>query len=282
MIAGLGLLFFLQACHDDGPCFPGCPPKPSCQAQSHLTHKRPEAVKPEPHQFIKTFGADGKVDYMDAYPTSLWGVLRFKGFIRYAGNQVFMLDSLSRDTILRVQLDGCDRPLFSYTLVSEGNLQGDRYEYDRKGRLSAVINFRPGTADSGRINWQYDQHNNVISIGNPDGGLKYEYDYSKPTKGAYYETGVFNFPTFGPRLLEFLGYLDTQPNHLLVKFTNNYEYPYQIIRFKNQILNGQGYLASYDAYESSRDEPGAPDPELPPAPAFNATLNWYCGGGHKY
>lgn len=282
MIAGLSLLFYLQACHDDGPCFPNCPPKPSCEAQSHLTHKRPEAVKPEPHQFIKTYGADGKVNYMDAYPTSLWGVLRYRGFIRYAGNQVFMLDSLSQDTILKVQLDNCNRPLYSYTVVFEGNPHYDRYEFDRKGRLSAVIHIRPGSTDSSRINWEYDQYNNVISIGRPDGGVKYEYDYSRPIKGAYYETGVFNFPTFGPRLLEFLGYLDTQPNHLLVKFTNNYEYPFQIITFNNQTVNTQGYLTSYDAYENSRDEPGSTNVDIPPTPTFNATLNWNCAGRHKY
>lgn len=264
IIAGLGLVLFLQACHNDDPCFPNCPPKPSCDAQSHLTYAPPPAVKPEPHQFIKTYGPDGRINYMDAYPTSLWGVIRFKGFVGYAGNQVFMLDSLSRDTLLKARLDDCGRPLSSTTLVAE-DLHYDRYIYDSKGRLSKVVHIRPGSSDSSTVTYTYDQYNNVKRIGTPSLGLDYEYDYSRPVKGAYYETGVFNFPTFGPRLLEFLGYLDTQPNHLLVKFTNNYEYPYHTLEFRNQTVNAQGYVTSYEAFENNFS-------------SFKGTLNWNCGG----
>jgi hypothetical protein len=225
-------------------------------------------VKPEPFQFIKTYGADGKVNYMDAYPTSLWGVVRFRGFVEYTKDLVVMLDSLTRDTLLRVELDDCGRPRSSATLVSEGNIHYDQYNYDSKGRISTVINTRP--SGGGTFKYEYDQYDNVSKVypaGDPARGLEYQYDYSRPVKGAYYETGVFNFPPFGPRLLEFLGYLDTQPRHQLVKFKNNYEYPEQTIEFRNQTADARGYLTGYDAYENESF-------------SFIGKLTWNCGG-HK-
>jgi hypothetical protein len=176
-----------------------------------------------------------------------------------------MLDSLTQDTLLRAELDDCGRPKSSATLVGE-DIHYDQYNYDSKGRISTIVHSRPTGGYS--YKYEYDQYNNVTKvypIGAPAGGLEYQYDYSRPVKGAYYETGVFNFPTFGPRLLEFLGYLDTQPNHQLLKFKNNYEYPDQTMEFKNQTVNAEGYLISYDGYENGSYH-------------FKGTLNWNCGG----
>lgn len=267
LIAACSLVLFMYACHKDDHGRPCCPPKPACDAQSHLTYAPPPAVKPEPHQFIKTYGADGKVNYMDAYPTSLWGVVRFQGFVSHTNHLVIMLDSLSADTLLSAELDDCGRPKSSATLVS-GEIHYDQYTYDNKGRLSKVVHTRPSGGYT--YQYEYDQYNNIRKVypaGAPAQGLEYQYNYSRPVKGAYYETGVFNFPAFGPRLLEFLGYLDTQPRHQLVKFKNNYEYPEQTLEFRNQTVNAEGYLSSYEAYQDGFFN-------------FKGTLNWNCGG-HK-
>jgi hypothetical protein len=266
LIAACALVLLMYSCHKDDHGQPCCPPKRACDAQSHLTPTA--AAKPEPYQFIKTYGVDGKVNYMDAYPSALWGVVRFQGFVSHSRHLVIMLDSLSGDTLLRAELDDCGRPRSSATLVSS-DVHYDQYTYDNKGRLSKIVHTRP----SGGFTYQYeyDRYNNVTKIypsGTPARGLEYQYSYSRPVKGAYYETGVFNLPTFGPRLLEFLGYLDTQPRHQLVKFKNNYEYPEQSLEFKDQTLTATGYLSSYQVYQDG-------------FPSFKGTLNWNCGG-HKY
>lgn len=266
LIAACSLMLLLYACHKDDHGHPCCPPKPACDAQSHFTHT--PTAKPEPYQFIKSYGTDGKVSYMDAYPASSWGVIRFMGFVSHTNHLVIMLDSLTGDTLLRAELDDCGRPKSSATLIST-EIHYDQYTYDNKGRISKIVHTRP----SGGFTYQYeyDQYGNVTKVypaGSPAKALEYQYDYSRPVKGAYYETGVFNLPTFGPRLLEILGYLNTQPKHQLKKFKNNYEYPEQALEFRNQTVNADGYLSSYEVFEYDFF-------------SFKGTLNWNCGG-RKY
>jgi YD repeat-containing protein len=265
LITACCLVFFLYACHKGDPGKPCCPPKRTCQAQSHLMGRTGDPV-PKSHQFIKTFGPDGLPNYMDAWASAWWTGGHFKGFVKFERRRVYMLDSLTLDTVVMATLDDCGRPIRSFAKdpVFGGTSYGSYY-YDSRGRLSKM-GHGWNSPDGEFFTYTYDSYDNIIRIDRVGAPSRYQllkYDYSKPIKGGYYDLGLYAL--WAPLVMEFLGLLDTQPHHQLIQLTNEDQYPTGVWNITDQTVNAQGYLTGY----------------LVDADLTRRTLTWNCGG-HKY
>jgi hypothetical protein len=229
--------------------------KPACDISSLLVSPG-NAVSysvhyPQPFKFSKTYGTDGRVNYLDAYVGMHWSFHEFKGPISYAGrNKMYMLNDFG-DTLITARLNNCDQPV---SAVIYKRFEGEppfateyhKYYYDYKGRLSK-LSFTADPAVAPQVNvYQYDFHDNVTRIylqSDTSKSIRYTYDYSRLIKGGVYEQGIEY--GIGTQLMEMLGFINTQPHHLLKTLTNNYNDPKGSWSYYDQVVDSNKYLISY-------------------------------------
>lgn len=255
----------------------GCCPKPGCDVRTLLISPGNEISYsvhyPEAYKYTKTYGADGRVNYMDGFFGVHWSFHQFKGPIKYSGNTLYMLDDVG-DTLVVAKLNGCSQPV---TATIYKRFPGEppfatdnyKYHYDYKGRLSKLVTISdPSTPPSVNI-YQYDRFDNVTRIslqGDTSKYITYTYDYRRPIKGGIYEQGINH--AIGWHLLEMLGHLNTQPHHLLTRVRNHYDYPEETWPYTDQVVDAKGYLVSYKANLYNNE-----------TVAVKGEIVWKCGKG---
>lgn len=252
-------------------------PKPACDIRTLLVSPGNDVSYsvhyPQPFKFTKTYGADGRVNFMDAYSGAHWSFHEFRGPVNYSGNKVYMLNEVG-DTLLVAKLNNCKQPV---NAVIYKRFPGEqpwateyhKYSYDYRGRLSKLaFTSDPAVAPSVNV-YQYDRQDNVVRIylqGDTAKSIRYTYDYSKPIKGGIYEQGI-DFAT-GSQLLEMLGYLNTQPHHLLKTVSNNYNDPKESWSYFDQVVDSNKFLISYKAHLYNNE-----------TVAVKGEIVWKCGTG---
>jgi hypothetical protein len=251
------ILLFAQACKKNEPVTPpACFPGPDCDAQtlliSSIAPAHPGGAYTAPYKFHKTFGPDGRVDYMDAFIGPNHNPSRFNGPVRYSGKRVYMFDTKD-DTIMVADLNDCGQVVKAkmnnvWPWSPDPHYYSRRfeYEYDSKGRLSKLTTYFAPIYPPDIAVYRYDQYNNVIRIQNetdPSRYVAYTYDYTRPIKGGFYDQGIVE--AMGAHLMEMLGHINTQPHHLLAKMESTYEYPVGTSVFFDQVVGADGYLESY-------------------------------------
>ncbi len=277
-------LLLLQACKkpDRWHIPPGCPKPAACNVESMgVTLENDSEYNgpryPASYKFRKTYGADGRVNFIDAFVGPMWTILYYTGTVHYSGNQVYILGYQFPDTLFSVKLNDCGQPITAISRYNPSFVQRYIYSYDRKGRLSKVTgageNFEPGSYVD---YYEYDRYDNIVRIYNPtaaEGGsyISYTYDYSRPAKGIYLEQDFLHF--YSTELLEMLGLLNLQSNHLRTSMTNTFEYPTGTSYYFDHVVSN-GYVQSYRRGDESRQ-----------GMTVKSEHTWNCGGaggGRKY
>jgi hypothetical protein len=231
-------------------------PQPACDIRTLLVSPGNDTSwsvhYPQPFKFTKTYGADGRVNFLDAYSGAHWSFHEFRGPVYHEAKKVFMLNEVG-DTLLVAKLNSCNQPV---SAVIYKRFPGEapwateyhKYAYDYKGRLSKLsFTNDPAVAPSVNV-YQYDWRDNVVKIylqGDASKNIKYTYDYSKPIKGGIYEQGIDY--GIGTQLLEMLGYVNTQPHNLLKTVSNNYNDPKETWSYFDQVVDSNKFLISYKA-----------------------------------
>lgn len=252
-------------------------PKPACDIRTLLVSPGNDTSwsvhYPQPFKFTKTYGADGRVNFLDAYIGAHWSFHEFRGPVYYGRSKVYMLNEAG-DTLLAAKLNNCGQPV---NAVIYKRFPGEepwateyhKYSYDYKGRLSRLA-FTSDPAAAYSVNvYQYDRFDNVVRIylqADTAKSIRYTYDYSKPIKGGIYEQGI-DF-AMGSQLLEMLGFVNTQPHHLLKTVSNNYNDPKETWSYYDQVVDSNKFLISYKAnlYNNA-------------TVAVKGELVWKCGNG---
>ncbi len=264
--------------HWNKPC---CFEGPVCDAQTlligPLTPDYLGGTYYEPYKFTKTYGPDGRVNYLEVFLGPAWASRTIEGSVHYAGKRVWMQNP-SGDTIMVCELNDCGQPvratINSHRLPWAPGVFDDyqEFQYDAKGRLYRLVWYlysqtTPATIDI----YQYDQYDNILSITSEKNGgtTQYTYDYKRPIKGGFYDQGLYN--VMGSYLLEFLGFLHTQPHHVMTKVFSNSGYPTGTWSFFDQRVNADGYLVAYKS--RSADNPQTPI-------GIDAGIVWKCGKHH--
>jgi hypothetical protein len=252
-------------------------PKPACDVRTLLVSPGNDISYsvhyPQPFKFTKTYGADGRVNFLDAYSGAHWSFHQFRGPVHYAGSKVYMLNEVG-DTLLVAKLNNCGQPV---NAVIYKRFPGEtpwateyhKYSYDYKGRLSRLaFTSDPAVAPSVNV-YQYDRYDNVVRIylqGDTSKSIRYTYDYSKPIKGGIYEQGI-DF-AIGSQLLEMIGFVNTQPHHLLKTVSNNYNDPKETWSYFDQVVDSNKFLISYKANLYNNE-----------TVSVKGELVWKCGKG---
>jgi hypothetical protein len=259
IISGV-ILLFIQACRKTEPVItPACFPGPACSAQTLLittiapTYPIGLGTYPAPYKFHKTFGSDGRVNYIDAFMGPNWSPSRFTGSVHYAGKRMCILKP-GNDTIMVAELNDCGQVVkakmnnvYPWSPDPDYYTQRYEYQYDSKGRISKMLTFYAPVYPPGIAVYQYDQYNNITRIQNetdPSRYIIYTYDYSRPIKGGFYDQGIVE--GMGSYLMEMLGHINTQPHHVLLKIETTYEYPVGSSTFFDQVVGADGYLKAYN------------------------------------
>ncbi|HEU4552520.1 MAG TPA: hypothetical protein VFS25_06795 [Chitinophaga sp.] len=204
-----------------------------------------DTIYPKHYKFYKTYGADGRVNYIDAYIGRNYETKRhWEGTVHYTANSVCLLNK-KNDTLMVANLNEKGQPTMVWLL--EGGWSTTRppyyteYNYYENGWF----------AGNSSIIYGYDQYGNVTSIRTniPDDpepqSIDYTYDYSKPIKGGFYEQGV---PAgMGEDLLGFLDLINTQPHHLLKRTSSDFYGASGSWKYENQVINQDSYLVYYEA-----------------------------------
>lgn len=285
--AGLYMAFFcitlmlIHACKKNEPGIPSTPcfPPPVCDAQTLLVtaldNHFPGGTYVTPYKFNKTYGADGRITYIDALLGPNWSTNPFKGPVRYAGKRVCMLNT-QNDTIMVAELNDCGQVVraklnnvYPWSPDPDTYTQRFVYAYDYKGRLSKLWTYFSPSYRPDVCVYRYDEYDNVHYIQNADDITRYTvytYNYKRPIKGGVYDQGIIQ--ATGAYLLEMLGYCNTQPHHLLEKMETTYEYPIGTSVYFDQVVGRDGYLQSYKVYPFGIREMG-----------IKGQLVWKCASG---
>jgi len=233
-----------------------------------------DTIYPKHYKFYKTYGPDGRINYIDAYLGRNYETkTHWEGSVHYKAGSVYMLNK-KMDTLMVADLNEKGQP--TKTWIHPGGwsqtrpIYGVYIEYDEKGRISRY---------GGRA-YEYDQYDNVVSVRGviPDDPepdfVSYGYDYSKPIKGGFYEQGV---PVgMGEDLLELLDLINTQPHHLLKYVSSDVYGASGFWKYENQVINQDGYLKYYEADIYGLKQFGV-----------KVTIDWNCcrgritNGGHR-
>jgi len=284
---GLYMAFFcigltlIHACKKNEPGNPSTPcfPPPACDVQtlliSALDNHFPGGTYATPYKFNKTYGADGRITYIDALLGPNWSPNHFKGPVRYSGKRVYMLNT-KNDTIMEAVLNDCGQVIRArlnnvYPWSTDPDVYTQRfvYQYDYKGRLSRLWTyFSPSYAPDVCI-YRYDEYDNVLNIQNAQDITRYTaytYNYKRPIKGGVYDQGIVQ--ATGAYLLEMLGFYTTRPHHLLEKMITTYEYPIGTSVYFDQVVGTDGYLQSYKVYPFGNQAMG-----------IKGQLIWKCASG---
>jgi len=240
-------LLLMHACkkNDHWPLPPGCAKPPACTVEKMLVSLENDSMYggpryPEPYKFYRTYGPDGRINYISAFTGPMWTLLHFAGTVNYSGNSLLYINGSIVDTMVAIRLNKCGQPEYMVTKYTPTFIQFFTYEYDRKGRLSR-INWSSGYTDI----YEYDKFDNITRIHdlhNPEFYIKYTYDYSKPAKGIYLEQDFLHF--YATDLLESFGLLNLQSQHLRTTMTNTYEYPTGTHYYFDHVISN-GYVQSY-------------------------------------
>lgn len=253
-------------------------PKPACDIRTLLVSPGNEISYsvhyPQPFKFTKTYGADGRVNHLDAYLGMHWSFHEFNGPVYYSGRRVYMLNEVG-DTLLTARLNNCGQPIAAiiykrFPGEQPFSTEYDKYDYDFKGRLSKLSYTTDLTVAPSVNVYQYDSRDNVTRIylkSDTAKSIRYTYDYSKPINGGIYEQGIeFGI---GTQLLELLGLISsTQPHNLLKTVTNNYNDPKESWSYFDQVVDSNKYLISYKANLYNNE-----------SVAVKGELVWKCGNG---
>jgi hypothetical protein len=258
---------------------PACFPLPACDAQtlliSALDPRYTGGTYTTPYKFHKTYGADGRINYIDALLGPSWSTNPFKGPVRYSGKRVCMLNT-KNDTIMVAELNDCGQVMRAklnnvYPWSPDPDFYTQRfvYEYDYKGRLHKLWTYFSPSYPPDICIYRYDQYDNVLHIQNEQDITRYTaytYNYKRPIKGGVYDQGIIQ--ATGAYLLEMLDSYTTQPHHLLEKMTTTYEYPIGSSTFFDQVVSTDGYLQSYKVFPFGDTTMG-----------IKGTIIWKCAGG---
>ncbi|KAA2244455.1 RHS repeat protein [Chitinophaga agrisoli] len=270
------VLLSVQACKkpDHWHIPPGCAKPAACNVEKMLVTLENDSEYngpryPAPYKFYKTYGPDGRVNFIDAFIGPMWTSLYYTGTVQYSGNQVYIMHYAFPDTLFSVKLNQCGQPVSAISRYNPGFVQQFTYSYDRKGRLSKVV-WSSGYTD----HYEYDQYDNIVRIHNGVSGegafyISYTYNYSRPAKGIYLEQDFLHF--YATELLEMLGLLNLQSHHLRTSMTNTYEYPTGTFLYFDHVVQN-GYVQSY-----RRGEPGGAGMRV------KSEHTWNCGntGGNS-
>jgi len=254
IITVLLLLTVLTACKKGpdiwGPDCGPCPPVPRCQPQQKLMYLYYDGAyhAQDFPKIKKAFAANGTVNYLEISlpPFAPIGGEEHSLDVKYTGNRVYLFNSTTHDTVLVAKLDACGRPTWSDHLAKDGNRNETKYFYNAQGRLSRTT-YEPffGFANHRYV---YDKYGNLIKYyeeATPARNMEFTYDYSRPIKGASYDFDS-NLPMQAMILLAALGHIDFPAHHLLKSIKDNDDYPYDHREYSNQVINGDGYVTSYD------------------------------------
>lgn len=252
-------------------------PKPECDVRTLLISPGNDTSwsvhYPTPYKFTKTYGADGRVNYLHAFFGVHWSFHEFKGPVYHSGRKVYMLNDVG-DTLLVAKLNACSQPVSAviykrFPGEAPWGTEYHKYSYDFRGRLSKLaFTADPAVAPSVNV-YQYDRYNNVVRIyqqGDTAKSIRYTYDYKQPIKGGIYEQGIDY--AIGSQLLEMLGYLNTQPSHLLKTVSNNYNDPKETWSYFEQVVDSNKFLISYKAHLYNNS-----------TVAVKGEVVWKCGKG---
>ncbi|KAA2244454.1 hypothetical protein F0L74_00275 [Chitinophaga agrisoli] len=263
--------------HWNKPC---CFEGPACNAQTMMVAPRDctytGGAYSKPYKFTKTYGPDGRVNYLDGYEGPFWGGPFFTGTVHYQRKRVYMLDVNSRDTIMTADLNDCGQPVRARATYNTPWTDSSAwlyvFLYDQKGRLSQLQRDNQSNPFNPIIyTYEYDRYDNIIRIADITfhaEEIRYIYDYSRPIKGGYYDSGSGS--GMGDHIWEILGDLHTQPHHIMTKIIStgvgNGAWAYE-----NQVVNADGYLVYYEA--NIYDYIGG---------GIKVTLLWNCGKSHSH
>ena len=195
------------------------------------------------YQFKKTFNPDGSISQLFINTPAYSSGQLVNGLVVKTGNSLFLLDSLTKDTVFRAKFDANGRVVWSHLSTVFDNIPYT-YQYNAKGQLELLFYYGDVS-----IKLYYNEYGDVRATGRrlPDGEedktfYVISYDHSVPLKGATYDLQIFPLE---PQILEVLGYFDLSPHYKITSVSWEDIAPNYVKYFFDQQINTAGYLTDY-------------------------------------
>jgi hypothetical protein len=194
------------------------------------------------YRYKKTYNPDGSVH-------NLYLLARFSSVDEYigtagkTGNLVYLLDSISQDTIFKAELNSQQQVVRSF--IREDH----RWQYYTYNALGQLIRFDRDSAHSDAYDITYDAYGEVSRyslVRDPSKAITFTYDHSIPVKGADYFMDTYYSAFIDLEILQHLGYINLQAHHKVLSIDNPYFYPEYNRSFINQEINADGYVTAYE------------------------------------
>lgn len=277
------IIVFLEACKKHPYPYPGghgkCPEMADCQLESmYLTNWTGyHYVNGPTYNARVRRDSQRKPVWFKGHSTHWTGPMNC--LIQYQGRLVKFIDSVSGQRFADVWLNDCGQPDSSVVYAPDyphNNLSPHKakYHYHNKqitGWTEYFFDNPPVEVTVDR-----DQHGNVKRLGNDQNYISYEYDLTKPAKGAKFHHCHYFSPAWTmPIVLEYLGFLQINSKHL-PRHSESWggSYRFATVDFKNIVVSGDKIL-SYDVTDAYEGGSGWT--------IYSVAMAWDCGkGGGKW
>ncbi|MGX5820229.1 hypothetical protein ACWKWU_18680 [Chitinophaga lutea] len=169
--------------------------------------------------------------------------------VRYSGDSLFLIALNMTDTMMKMRLDSCGRPVsgtasfYPYS-ISSGS-QPYSFEYDQYGRLAT---FRKPLATNPAHFFTYDSLGNVLAMTpqDPYSAFKEEftYDYTQTIPGRYM-FHTYDWSDWVFEALKALDHLDLKPANPILTFRHTGTYPSIQRNYSNYTFDSEGRVSGY-------------------------------------